>query len=33
MIQAPDPLWFPLINEFARDTPWPLPEPLISAPS
>ena len=22
MIQAPDPRWFPLINEFARDTPW-----------
>jgi membrane-associated phospholipid phosphatase len=22
VISDPDPLWFPLINEFARDTPW-----------
>ncbi|MCU1695309.1 MAG: rane-associated phospholipid phosphatase [Mycobacterium sp.] len=22
MISDPDPRWFPLINEFARDTPW-----------
>jgi hypothetical protein len=22
VITDPDPRWFPLINEFARDTPW-----------